>query len=105
MFSKEKLIEVLGLSQLGERDLEDIVSMADKLIYQGVIVKAMGLLGSEDKEAFDELLIKNIEDEEAVMNFLQSKIPSLNEIINEELESFKKESAGIIKKMKERKRN
>lgn len=104
MLSRDKLIETLGLEKLSKEFQVEIVEAADKLIYQGIVVKAMGLLEGDDKNDFDELLCKNVEDEETVLKFLEPRIPNLNAMIEEELISFEKESADLIKSLEERKK-
>lgn len=90
---KEKILEELKLD--GEK-----LAMSNKLIYQGLIVRVMPLLGGEDKDEFDKLLMEKIEDEEAVLNFLESKIPDLDKLINEEIANFKKGGADFLKNIK-----
>ncbi len=99
---KQNIIKDLGLDKLPQKEQEQILLTIGKLIFQGVIIRVMGLLSEKDKDDFDKLLSEKIEDEEAVLNFLGSRIPNLNEIVNDEVASFKKESIDFQKRLNEK---
>ena len=99
---KKNIIEDLGLDKLPQKDQEEMLLMIGRLIFQGVIIRVMSLLSEKDKDDFDKLLSEKIEDEEAVLKFLESCVPNLNEIINDEVASFKKESGEFMKNLKNR---
>jgi len=99
---KKNIIEDLGLDKLPQKDQEEMLLMIGRLIFQGVIIRVMSLLSEKDKDDFDKLLSEKIEDEEAVLKFLESCVPNLNEIINDEVSSFKKESGEFMKNLKNR---
>ena len=99
---KKNIIEDLGLDKLPQKDQEEMLLMIGRLIFQGVIIRVMSLLSEKDKDDFDKLLSEKIEDEEEVLKFLESCVPNLNEIINDEVSSFKKESGEFMKNLKNR---
>lgn len=99
---KKNIIEDLGLDKLPQKDQEEMLLMIGRLIFQGVIIRVMSLLSEKDKDDFDKLLSEKIEDEEAVLKFLESRVPNLNEIINDEVASFKQESGEFMKNLKSR---
>ncbi|MBI5732256.1 MAG: hypothetical protein HY982_02770, partial [Candidatus Magasanikbacteria bacterium] len=68
-----------------------------RIIFQGVLIRVMGLLGEKDKDEFDKLLAEKSDDEEAVLKFLQAKLPNLDEIVNNEIAMFKRESLDFMK--------
>lgn len=98
---KQNIIKDLGLDKLSQAEQEEVLLSIGKLIYQGVIVRVMNELSEKDKEEFDKLLMEKIDDQEAVFNFLKSKIPHLDELVNEEIGKFKKESLEFMKKVEE----
>ncbi|MCX6703048.1 MAG: DUF5663 domain-containing protein [Candidatus Wolfebacteria bacterium] len=97
---KKNIIKDIGLERFSPEKQEEMLLMIGKLIFQGVIVRVMALLNDKDKDDFDNLLMKNIEDEEMVLKFLESRIPNLDELVKEEIESFKKESADFMENLK-----
>lgn len=99
---RKNIIEDLGLDKLPQKDQEEMLLMIGRLIFQGVIIRVMSLLSEKDKDDFDKLLSEKIEDEEAVLKFLESRVPNLNEIINDEVASFKQESGEFMKNLKNR---
>lgn len=96
---KQNIIKDLGLDKLPPEKQEETILTIGRLIFQGVVIRVMSLLGEKDKDEFDKLLSEKIEDEEAVLNFLKSKIPNLEELVNEEVAKFKKESVDFMKNL------
>lgn len=91
-FLKRNLITELGIDKLpADRQAKLLLKVGD-VLYQAVISRVIEELSEEDREAFDRLLDEKKDDEEAVFNFLQSKLPNLDEIVNEEIAAFKKDS-------------
>ena len=97
---KQNIIKDLGLDRFPPERQEEMLLMIGKLIYQGVIIRVMGLLSEKDKEDFDQLLMEKVEDEDAVLKFLETKIPNLDELVKEEVVAFKKESIDFINNLK-----
>ena len=97
---KQNIIKDLGMDQLSPEKQEEMLLTIGRLIFQGVIIRVMSLLSEKDKDEFDKLLTEKIEDEEAVLNFLKSKIPNLEELINEEVALFKKGSVDFMQSLK-----
>ena len=97
---KQNIIKDLGLDKLPAGEQEEMILTIGRLIYQGVIIRVMGLLSEKDKDEFDKLISEKIEDEKAVLDFLESKLPNLSEIVNEEIVIFKKESLDFMKELK-----
>jgi len=97
---KENIIKELGLESLPEEKKMEILLNVGRIIQQNIILRILDELKDEkDKDEFDELLGKKGDDEQAVTEFLQSKIPNLDEIVNEEIVKFKQESVDFMKKV------
>lgn len=97
---KENIIKELGLESLSEEKKMEIVLNIGRIIQQNVILRILDELKDErDKDEFDELLGKKGDDEQAILKFLQSKIPNLDEIVNEEIVKFKQENIDFMKKV------
>ncbi len=93
---KENIIKELGLENLPEEKKLEILLGIGRVIQQNVILRILDELPEKDKDEFDKLLGEKGDDEEAVLKFLQSKIPNLDGIVNEEIEKFKKESVDFL---------
>lgn len=94
---KQNIIKDLGLDKLPQNEQEEALLTIGKLIYQGVLIRVMNELSEKDKDEFDKLLTEKVDDQEAVLNFLKSKIPHLDDLVNEEIANFKRESVEFMK--------
>lgn len=99
----QNIIKELDLDILPAREQEEALLRVGKIIFQSVLIRVMEQLNSKEKDKFTKLLTEKPDDEKAILDFLKSKIPNLNEIVNEEVASFKKESLDFIKKIKNKK--
>jgi hypothetical protein len=98
---RKNIIKELGIDTLPEKKQEEILLRIGKIIFQAVLIRVMERLNSKEKDEFTELLVKKPNDEEAILGFLKSKIPDLDEIVNEEVATFKREVVNFAKEIKE----
>lgn len=91
-YLKANLITKLGIDKLPPEKQADLLLKIGDTIFQAVITRVIEELSEEDRDAFDRLLDEKKDHEEAVFDFLQSKLPNLDEIVNEEIAEFKKET-------------
>lgn len=91
-YLKANLITKLGIDKLPPEKQADLLLKIGETIFQAVIARVIEELSEEDRIAFDRILDEKKDDEDAVFTFLQSKLPNLDEIVNEEIAEFKKES-------------
>lgn len=96
MLSKEHLkekniIEVLGLESLPLETQEKIVSTAVEVVDMRCLDRILGKLDDQEKESLIELLEKK--NEENVSDFFRQKNINIPEIIEEEIQRFKEETA------------
>lgn len=99
-FLTQNIIQDLGLDKLSAEEQAKALMEVGKIIFQRVILRVMDELSEEDKNEFDKLLDEKMNDETAILNFLQSKLPNFNEIVNEEVAGFKKESSELMQAVK-----
>ena len=97
---KQNIIQDLGIDRLAPEKQEETLLSIGRIIFQGVLIRVIGLLGEKDKDEFDKLLSEKADDEEAVLEFLQAKLPNLNEIVNDEIAMFKRESVDFMNQLK-----
>lgn len=88
----------LGLENLPEEKREEILLRVGKIIFQGIILKTVDLLSEEEQDDLNILLDQPENENKSIniLDFLRSKIASLDEIIATEIINFKKE-ANIIR--------
>ncbi|PIR71538.1 MAG: hypothetical protein CO145_02430 [Candidatus Nealsonbacteria bacterium CG_4_9_14_3_um_filter_37_13] len=97
----QNIIKELDIDALPEKEQEEALLRVGKIIFQSVLIRVMEKLNSEEKDQFTKLLTEKPDDEKAILDFLKSKIPNFNEIVNEEVAGFKKESLDFMKRIKE----
>jgi hypothetical protein len=98
---RQNIIKQLGIETLPEKEQEEILLRIGKIIFQSVLIRVMERLNSKEKDEFTQLLTEKPDDEKAILDFLKSKIPDLDEIVNEEVATFKKEVVDFAKETKE----
>lgn len=97
---QENIIKDLGIDNLPQKEQEETLLSIGRIIFQSVLIRVMEELDDKGKDEFEKILTENPNDEEAILNFLRSKLPNLDEIVNEEVVKFKQESVDFIKKIK-----
>lgn len=96
---KKNIIKDLGLDALPEKDQEEALLTVGKIIFQTVLIRVLQELTEKEKDQFEKLLTEKPDDEETILSFLQAKIPHLNDIVNEEVAKFKRETVDFMKKI------
>lgn len=89
------IIKILGIDTLPVEQQKDAMEKMGAIVYQEVMLRALDIMSEEDKDAFEKIIEKN-PDPEIMFTFLSTKIPNINEIVNEEAEKFRNESADIM---------
>lgn len=98
---QQNIIKELGLDRLPQTEIEEILLRVGKIIFQSVMIRVLEELDDSVKDEFDALLSQKPDDQEAVLQFLRSKLPNLDDIVNEEVQKFKEESADFMKSVKQ----
>lgn len=94
---QQNIIKDLGFDKLPQKDQEEALLSAGRVIFQAVLIRVLDILSEEEKEEFEKIIAENPEDQEKIMNFLNSKIPDLEEISREEIANFKREVLNLVK--------
>lgn len=94
----QNLLKELGLENLPEDKKTSLFLDIGRIIQQNVILRVLEELKEEDKDDFEKLLAEKINDQDAISAFLQSRISSLDTIVQEEIENFKKENLDLMNK-------
>jgi len=96
----QNIIKDLGLDTLSAKEQEEVLLKIGKIIFQSILIKVMEELDDNEIDNFTELLEKKPNDEKAILDYLQAKIPNFNEFVNNEVANFKKESVDFMKAIK-----
>jgi len=96
---RQNIIKDLGLDTLSEKEQEEALLKIGKIIFQSILIKVIEELDDNEIDNFTELLEKNPNDEKVILDFLQAKVPNFNELVNNEVANFKKESMDFMKEI------
>lgn len=97
---QENIIKDFGLDTLQENEQKEALLSIGRIIFQSVLMRVTEELDDKGKDEFEKLLSEKSDDEDAIMNFLRSKVSNLDEIVNGEIAKFKQESSEFMKKLK-----
>ncbi len=94
---QKNIISDLGLDTLSGKEQEEALLSVGRIIFQSVLLRTMEELDDKGKDEFEKILSEKPNDEEAILGFLQSKIPNLDKIVSDEVSKFKQESVDFMK--------
>lgn len=89
------IITTLGINTLPVEQQKEAMEKLGAIVYQEVMLRVLDILSDEDKDAFEKVIAAN-PDPENMFDFLASKVPNLDEIVNEEATKLRDESAEIM---------
>jgi len=89
-FLQKDLIVELGLQSLPDDKKEQLVLRIGELIQQNVVLRIISEMSESDKDEFEKVLAAD--NGEKTLEFLQSKFPNLNQVVEEEIAKFKQEA-------------
>lgn len=87
----KEIIEEWGLAALPEEKQAEIVDRVGKMMYQMVLQRALDILTEEEQTELDQLLDKEGTTPETILQFLQSKIPTFEQVVAEERGKLKQD--------------
>lgn len=94
------IIKQIGIDQLPPERQEEILLKIGEVIFGNIMLRVVEILGDEDKTQLDKLLSEQKDDGEPVLQFLQTKIPELDQIVADEVAQFKQESVDLMNAIK-----
>ena len=97
MFNKinKNIVLTLGINNLPVEQQKEAMERLGAIVYQEVMLRVLDILTDEDKDEFEKLIEKNPEPE-SLFEFLSEKLPNFEEIVKEEAERIRGESAEIM---------
>lgn len=91
----DNIITILGIDKLPVEQQKDTMEKMGAIVYQEVMLRVLDIMSEEDKDAFEKLIEEN-PNPEAMFDFLGQKVPNIDEIVSEEANKLKEESANIM---------
>jgi hypothetical protein len=91
----KNIVTVLGINSLPVEQQKEAMERLGAIVYQEVMIRVVDMMGEEDKNEFEKLVEKD-GNPETMFEFLSKKIPNLEQIVIEEAEKLRSESAEII---------
>ncbi|MFA6392784.1 MAG: DUF5663 domain-containing protein [Candidatus Paceibacterota bacterium] len=91
----KNIVLILGINTLPVEKQKEAMERLGAIVYQEVMLRVLDILSEEDKDTFEKLIEKN-PDPENIFGFLSEKVPNLDEIVKEEAEKLREESAEIM---------
>ena len=92
---EENLVAAFHLDLLTETKRREALEHIGRIVYERILLRVLAELTEEQKDAFDQLLAKKSKDSDAIFEFLNSTLPNLEQLVNEEIVKFKQSAAGI----------
>jgi hypothetical protein len=93
--TNQNIITTLGIDKLPVEQQKEAMERLGGIVYQEVMLRVLDVMSEPDKDAFEKMIETN-PDPEAMFNYLASKVPNLEQIVAEEAESLRAESADIM---------
>jgi len=95
---KNTLIEELGLSSLSNENKDVVISKFGESLLRRITAVTLGNLPEEARGEFD--ILSQAGDNDKMHNFLQTKIPGLEELIQTEIKEGIEEFRNIVTGLK-----
>lgn len=95
---RKNIITLFEIDKLPEDKQEETISRIGKIIFQAVLIRVLPLLKENDLAQYEKLIENEVEPDQ-LYNFFFEKIPLFLQIVAEEAENFRKESAEVLEKI------
>lgn len=94
----KNIIVTLGINKLPVEKQKEAMERLGSIVYQEVMLRVLDILNEEDKDTFEKMVEKD-PNPEILFEFLSIKITNFAEIVKEEAENLREESAEIMKEI------
>jgi hypothetical protein len=96
---RNNIITLFEIDKLPEDKQEETISRIGKIIFQSVLVRVLPFLEEEELAQYEKLVEDGV-GPDVLLDFFFEKVPSFLQIVAEETENFRKDSAEVLKQMK-----
>lgn len=91
---KTDLFEELGIKNLSADEQLVFLEKIGDVIQKRLVIRFLKELGDEQKDRLESMIADQNQDFDAVARFLSAELPNYQEIVEEEIASYKKELVG-----------
>lgn len=96
---RDNIITLFEIDKLPEDQQEETIARIGKIIFQSVLIRVLPLLQEEDLAQYEKL-VESAASPDVLLDFFFDKVPSFLEIVAQESENFRKDSAEILEQIK-----
>lgn len=90
LISKE-IIDYCKIGSLPKEEQTEMVERLSRIVYQAILVKSLDILSENEQTALDSLLDDDKTTANDVLNFLKSKIPTFDILLEDEKMNLKED--------------
>ena len=94
---QKNILKTLGIDRLPPIEQEEIVERMGNIIFSRIMRRVAGMISDEDKVELEKLMSTDKGKSDEVLEFLQSKIPELDRVVEEEVRGFADRSVAVMK--------
>ena len=92
---RKNIITLFEIDKLPEDKKEETISRIGKIIFQSVLIRVLPLLEEKDLAEYEKL-IESDAMPDVVLDFFFEKVPGFLDIVGEESENFRNDSATVL---------
>jgi len=92
-----KIFEELKIENLSDEEKADFLARAGELLQKRILLRIIDSMNEKEQEEFEKFLEKET-NQEKINQYLEEKVPNLEEIIKEETEAMRKDILGFFEK-------
>jgi len=85
------IVKEWGLEALPTEKQLNVVERLGRMLYQALLVRSLDILSEKEQTEFDLLLDEDTTTPEDVLGFLKSKIPTFDNMVQDEKQNLKRE--------------
>ncbi len=86
----------LGLDAMSPEKQEEVLERIGSLIFKAALIRVLELMSDQEHDAFDDYFEQNQNEPEKIFEYLETKVPRFNEILEQETERFKKDGLSLM---------
>ncbi|MBI4993303.1 MAG: hypothetical protein HZC26_04200 [Candidatus Magasanikbacteria bacterium] len=96
----KNILPSLGLRDLPADKQEQMLLKIGDIIFKRILIRAIDSMSEPAKAEYEKLLKTKSADAGAALDFFRAKLPNFDQLVAEEVASFKKEAAEIMVQVK-----
>ena len=93
----DKIFEGLGIEGLSDEEKASFLAKAGELLQKRILLRIIASMDEKGQEEF-EMFLEEESNQEKINQYLEKKVPNLEEIIEEETEAVRKDLSEFFEK-------